>query len=157
MKKKVMFISSCGGHLSELLELKPMFNKYDYEIITEYMPATKYLKSAFASKAHYLIYGTKKEFLLYPFVLLINSFISLFYYLKYHPHYIVTTGTHTAGPMCCIGKLFGSKIIYIETFANIHTKTVTGSLIYHFADLFVVQWASMLKIYPKATYGGWIY
>ena len=41
--------------------------------------------------------------------------------------------------------------------ANITTKTVTGRIIYHFADLFVVQWESMLKLYPKAKYGGWLY
>ena len=83
--------------------------------------------------------------------------MSLFYFIKYRPKYIVTTGTHTAGPMCCIGKIFGSKIIYIETFANINTKTKTGSLIYKFADLFVVQWKDMLKLYPKAIYGGKIF
>ena len=33
-KKKVMFISSTGGHLNELLMLKKMFNKYDYLIVT---------------------------------------------------------------------------------------------------------------------------
>ena len=33
--KKVLFISSTGGHLTELLELKRMFKKYDYTIITE--------------------------------------------------------------------------------------------------------------------------
>ena len=56
-----------------------------------------------------------------------------------------------------IGKILGSKIIYIETFANIHTKTATGRLIYPIADLFIVQWESMLKVYPKAVYGGWIF
>ena len=33
--KKVLFISSTGGHLSELLQLAPLFKKYDYHIITE--------------------------------------------------------------------------------------------------------------------------
>ena len=74
----------------------------------------------------------------------------------YRPKYIVTTGAHTAGPMCCIGKLLGSKIIFIETMANINTKTTTGKYIYKFADLFIVQWEDMLKVYPKAVYGGWI-
>ena len=32
--KKVLFISSTGGHLNELLQLKPMFKKYDSYIIT---------------------------------------------------------------------------------------------------------------------------
>ena len=89
--------------------------------------------------------------------LFINCFISLFYYLKFRPNYIITTGVHTAGPMCCIGKIFGSRIIYIETFANIRTKTITGRLLYPISDKFIVQWKSMLDIYPDAIYGGWIF
>ena len=34
-KKKVLFISSTGGHFNELQQLKPLFEKYDYHIITE--------------------------------------------------------------------------------------------------------------------------
>ena len=155
--KRVLFISSMGGHLNELLKLNSLFNSYDYHIVTEKNTSTKYLKKEYNNKISYLIYCTKKTFILYPFVLLINSFISLFYFIKYRPKYIVTTGTHTAGPMCCIGKLFGAKIIYIETFASITKGSVAGKLIYKFADLFVVQWKSMLKVYPKAKYGGWIF
>lgn len=157
MKKKVMFISSMGGHLNELLMLKKLFDKYDYHIVTEKTKATTYLKKDYNKKVSYLVYGTKKLLLIYPFILLINSFISIFLFMKYRPKYIVTTGTHTAGPMCCIGKIFGAKIIYIETFASINNGSVAGKLIYKFADLFVVQWESMLKIYPKAKYGGWIF
>lgn len=155
--RKVLFISSAGGHLSEMLELKNLFSKYDYHIITEKTKSTESLKTTYPNKVDYLIYGTKDHMLTYPFKLLGNCFKSLYYYIKLKPQVIITTGAHTAGPMCCIGKLFGSKIIYIESFANISTKTVTGRLIYHFADLFLVQWKSMLQLYPKATYGGWIY
>ncbi len=155
--KKVLFISSAGGHLSEMLELKELFKKYDYHIITEKTKSTDYLKKEYPQKVNYLIYGTKDHMLTYPFKLIANCFKSLYYYFKLRPKIIITTGAHTAGPMCCIGKIFGSKIIYIESFANIHTKTITGRIIYHFADLFIVQWESMLKLYPKAVYGGWIY
>lgn len=152
-----MFISSTGGHLSEMLKLKSMFQKYDYSIVTEKDKSTIALKQKYKGKVHYLIYGTKDHIFVYPFKLLANCFKSLYYYLKIRPKYIITTGAHTAGPMCCIGKLFGSKIIFIETFANIESKTATGRLVYHFADLFIVQWEEMLKVYPKAVYGGWIY
>lgn len=156
--KKVMFISSTGGHFNELLMLKSMFQKYNYQIITEKTETNKNLKNKYGKRnIKFLIYGTRKHFLTYPFKLLINCFKSLYFYIKFRPKYIVTTGAHTAGPMCCIGKIFGSKIIYIETFANSHSKTVTGSLVYKFADLFIVQWESMLNVYEKATYGGWIY
>ena len=155
--KKVLFISSTGGHLSEMMMLESLFKKYDYHIITEKTDTTKSLSEKYKGKVNYLIYGTKDHPLTYPFKLLGNCFKSLYYYFKIRPDFIVTTGAHTAGPMCCIGKIFGSKIIYVETFANIHTKTITGRLVYKCADLFIVQWESMLELYPKATYGGWIY
>ena len=157
MKRNVLFISSTGGHLNELMQLSPMFEKYDYHIITEKTKSNLKLKEKYPGKVGYLVYGTKLHIFTYIFKLLYNCFKSLYYYIKFHPDYIITTGTHTAGPMCCIGKILGSKIIYIETFANIKTKTSTGKLIYHFADHFIIQWPSMKKLYPKAIDGGWIY
>ena len=157
MKRNVLFISSTGGHLDELMQLKPLFDKYNYHIITEKTKSNIKLKEKYKDKINYLVYGTKLHKFTYIFKLLYNCFKSLYFYIKFHPDYIITTGTHTAGPMCCIGKILGSKIIYIETFANINTKTSTGALIYHFADHFIVQWPSMKKIYPKAIDGGWIY
>ena len=155
--KKVLFISSTGGHLSELLELSPLFSKYNYEIITEKTKSNIKLRDTYGKKINFLIYGTKDHKLTYPFKLLANCFISFYHYIRFRPDYIITTGAHTAGPMCCIGKILSSKIIFIESFANIETKTITGKLIYNFSDLFIVQWKNMLKLYPKAIYGGWIF
>ena len=155
--KKVLFISSTGGHLSEMMMLDSLFSKYDYHIITEKTKTTRYLKDKYKNKVNYMVYGTKDHMLTYPFKLLINCFKTVYYYFKIRPDFIVTTGAHTAGPMCILGHMFGSKIIFIETFANSKSKTITGKLVYPKADLFIVQWESMLKVYPKATYGGWIY
>ncbi len=154
---KVMFISSTGGHLSELLQLNSLFSKYDYQIVTEKTKSTKNLTKKYSGHINYLMFGTKDHLFTYPFRLFYNCLKSFYFYLKYQPDVIITTGAHTAGPMCCLGKIFGSKIIYIESFANINTKTLTGRIIYHFADLFVVQWKGMLELYPDAIYGGKIF
>jgi len=154
-KKKVMFISSTGGHLSELLELESLFGDYDSFLVTEKTPSNLALKKKYP-KVGFLIYGTKDHMLTYPFKLLTNCFISLYYFIKFRPRVIVTTGAHTAGPMCVIGKIFRSKIVFIESMANSSTKTITGKLLYPIADLFIVQWEEMLKLYPKAVYWGWI-
>ena len=154
--KKVLFISSTGGHLDELLQLKPLFKKYDSYIITEKTKSTIDLKDKY-SQVNYLVYGTKDHFLTYIFKFIYNIIKSLVLFVKIRPKVIVTTGTHTAVPMCYIGKLFFRKIIYIETIANSKTKTLSGKLVYPIADAFIVQWESMLKLYPKAIYGGWIY
>ncbi|QKY70305.1 hypothetical protein Len3610_12510 [Lentibacillus sp. CBA3610] len=38
-----------------------------------------------------------------------------------------------------------------------HDTTRTGRFMYKHADLFIVQWESLLKFYPGAVYGGSIY
>jgi UDP-N-acetylglucosamine:LPS N-acetylglucosamine transferase len=156
MMKKVMFISSTGGHFNELMKLEPLFKNYKVTVVTESSSNKKKLKNEYKKyNIHFLLKKSKYR-VVSLFNLFINCFISLFYFIKYRPKYIVTTGAHTAGPMCCIGKIFGSKIIFIETMANINTPTKTGRIIYKFADLFIVQWEEMLKVYPNAVYGGWI-
>ena len=154
--KRVMFISSTGGHFNELMKLELLFKDYKVTVVTESSSNKKKLKKEYKKyNIHFLL--KKSRFKILSLIkLLINCWISLFYFIMYRPKYIVTTGAHTAGPMCCIGKIFRSKIIFIETMANINTPTKTGKIIYKFADLFIVQWEEMLKVYPKAVYGGWI-
>lgn len=154
--KKVLFISSTGGHLSELLQLDSLFKKYDSYLITEKTKSNISLKNKY-NNVSYLIYGTKDHIFSYIFKFSYNIIKSFILYFKIRPKVIVTTGTHTAVPICYIGKLFGSKIIFIETFANRNTKTLAGKLVYPIANKFIVQWEDMLKLYPKATFGGWIY
>lgn len=156
-RKKVLFVASTGGHLSELMQLSPLFEKYDYSIITEKTKSNLSLNDKYPNKVSFLVYGTKDKWLVYPFKFIYNCLKSIYLYCKIRPKYIVTTGTHTAVPICYISKLFGCKIIFIETFANSSTKTLSGRMIYHISNLFIVQWESMLKLYPNATYGGWIY
>ena len=156
-KKKVLFIASTGGHLSELLQLKPLFDNYNYHLITEKTKSTINLKNEYGKKINYLLFGSKDYFFSYIFKFGYNCVKSLILYIKIRPKYIVSTGTHTAVPICYIGKLFGTRIIYIETFANSQTKTLAGKLVYPIANVFIVQWESMLKLYPKAIFGGWIH
>ena len=155
--KKVMFISSTGGHLNELLQMKPLFPKYDYHIVTEKTKSNASLRQEYGKRISYLAYGTKHNMWKYWFVFPFNCIRSFYLFLKYRPDVVVSTGSHTAVPMCYIAHFFKKKVIYIETFANIYTKTVAGRMVYPIADYFVVQWESMLELYPNAIYGGWIF
>ncbi len=151
---KVMFISSMGGHLDELTKLD--IEKYDYSIVTEKVDSNSKLEEKYKN-VYYLLYGTRKTPIRYFFILLFNFFKSLYLFFKLKPKVVVTTGTHTAVAMCYIAKIFKSKVIWIETFANKSSKTLAGRLVYPIANTFVVQWEEMKKIYPKAVYWGWIY
>jgi UDP-N-acetylglucosamine:LPS N-acetylglucosamine transferase len=154
-RKKVLFISSLGGHLTQLLQLKPLFAEYDYHIITEKSIITEDLSQQY--QMSFLMYGARNYLFRYFFKFTSNIFKSLYYFLRERPDVIVTTGAHTAVPMCYIAKLFGKKVVFIESFAKTSTPTISGKLVYPIADLFIIQWEEMRKHYPKAVYGGSIY
>ncbi|MBR4457236.1 MAG: polysaccharide biosynthesis protein [Solobacterium sp.] len=155
---RVLFISSTGGHLTELLQLSVLFDRCDYRIITEDNPSNLSLKERFGEdRVAFVPYGSKSQPLTYVYHFSANIIRSFRYFLKWKPDVIITTGTHTAVPMCRIAHAFGKKVIWIETFANATTPTMAGKMIYPIADLFIVQWESMLEVYPDAVYGGWIF
>ena len=56
-----------------------------------------------------------------------------------------------------INIIFRKKIIYIESFARCNKPSLTGKIMYKFADIFIVQWEEMLEFFPKAMYGGGIF
>ncbi|MBP1890160.1 UDP-N-acetylglucosamine:LPS N-acetylglucosamine transferase [Clostridium moniliforme] len=155
--KKVIFISSTGGHLSELMQLQSIFNKYDYHIITEKNDTNLKLKDKYGDRISYLVYGARNYMLSYMFKFPYNIIKSFFLYLKIRPDVIVTTGAHTAVPMCYIAKLFKKKVIFIETFARVESKSMSGKMINKIADVFLVQHEEMLKVYDNAVYEGELY
>lgn len=153
--KKVMFICSVGGHLTQMLQLKRIFNDYNYVLVTEKTDVTKDMKNKY--NMEYLVYGSRQYIFSYIFKFIYNFFKSLYLFIKIRPEVIVTTGTHTAVPMCYISRIFGKKVIFIESFAKRTSPTLSGRLVYPVANTFVVQWESMKKFYPKAEVWGWIY
>ncbi len=155
--KKVMFISSTGGHLSELLQLKPLFGEVDACIVSEKTKTNYNLQQQVNVPVYFLVYGTKQHLLSYLFKFSFNILKSFYLFLKVRPDVVISTGTHTAVPMCKIAHLFKKKVIWIETFANSQTPTKAGKMIYPIADTFIVQWESMLEHYPNAIVGGWIF
>lgn len=155
--KKVLFISSTGGHLNELLQLKPLFSDYEYLIVTEKTKSNASLEKDYPGHVKYLKYGTKHNLATYWYIFPWNWIKSFWFFIRFRPDYVVSTGSHTAVPMCYIAHFFRKKIVYIETFANIYTKTVAGKMVYPIADYFIVQWETMLELYPDAIYGGWIF
>jgi len=152
MKKRPMklcFCSSSGGHYWELLQLKYLANKYDSFCITEKMI---FNMENLCEKTYYLPQVNRKMLIsiVLFFVILIKSFFIL---IKERPSHVISSGAFFTYPIMMLGKLFGAKILFFELLARTSSKSLTGKLVYPFADLFIVQWNSMLKLYPKAKLG----
>lgn len=152
-----MLICSDGGHLAQILELKDMFSTYDYLLVTEKTPATILLKDAY--NIAYLRGRSKgKNRKLGFFIMLfVNVILSLKFLIQHYPKTIITTGSHTAVPMCFLGKVLGCKVIWILSFARVNSRAFSASIVYPIADKFIVQWPEAKKAYEKSIYLGGIY
>ena len=150
---KVCFAASSGGHYEQILLLKPLMDKYSSFLLTE---KTTFKVSNGDEKIYYLRQVNRKE-LSFPLIMIGNSFKSLYIFIKERPDVVITTGVLAMIPICLLAKLFRKKLIYIESFAKVTSPTMTGKLLYKFADQFYVQWPQMKEIYPNAIYLGGIY
>lgn len=150
---KIAYIASSGGHLEQLLMLRPLMDKYESCVITE---KTAYKASPTGQTTYYVQQVNRHEWAFIPKMIGI-AFKSLYIFLKERPDVVISTGALAVIPFCLIAKLFGKKLIFIESFAKVTSGNLTGKFLYRFADRFYVQWESMLKVYPKAIYRGGIY
>ena len=155
MKKsiKICFAASTGGHFEQLMMLKPLMDKYDSFIITE---KAQYKSNTKGIRTYYLNQVNRKELTCCP-RMIANVFKTFRIYSKEQPDLIICTGVLAMLPMCLWMKLKKKKVIYIESFAKVTSPTLSGKLMYKYADQFYVQWPQMKEIYPNAIYLGGIY
>lgn len=150
---KICFIASSGGHWEELMCLMPIARENEAVFVTESggQAADSKLENIFLVPQ---INRREKHFL--PHLLRLMG-TARRYLREEKPDVVITTGALIAYPFSLMQKLRGGKVIYIESFARVHDASLTGKLIYPFADLFLVQWESMTEVYPKAKYVGGIF
>jgi UDP-N-acetylglucosamine:LPS N-acetylglucosamine transferase len=152
-KLKICFAASSGGHLEELMVLRPLMERYDSFIVTE---RTKHKAAGSKRQIYYLMQVNRLEKTCIP-RLIANAFLSLKIILAERPDVIVTTGVLAIIPLCLFCKALGKKLVFIESYANVYSPTKTGKFLYWFADQFYVQWPELMAYYPKAVYFGGIY
>lgn len=150
---KICFTASSGGHLEQIILLKPLMEKYDGFLVTE---KTTYSINTPFERVYYLDQINRREKLfVVKFIKDCAQSIKIFTIEK--PDVVISTGVLATIPISILAKLLRKKLIFIESFAKISSPTLTGKLMYRFADVFYVQWESMLEFYPKALYLGGIY
>ena len=152
-KIKICFAASSGGHLEELMMLRPLMGRYDSFIVTE---RTMYEADEEGIRFYYLQQVNRRGKSCF-LRLLANTFLSLRILFAEQPDVVITTGVLAVIPLCLLCRLWGAKLVFIESYANVHSPTRTGKFLYLFADRFYVQWPELLEFYPGAVYLGGIY
>jgi len=149
---RVLLPSSAGGHLSELFQLRTLLDETEHLFVTEDSPLTRQLMKDRPCR-FVRPNGRNRDWRFWGNFLL-NWFLAVPILLRFRPHAIVTTGSHTAIPFCYLGKLLGCKVIYILSFCRIDSKAAAATAVYPISDLFFVQWEQMRAAYPRSQYVG---
>ncbi|MGG5371369.1 PssD/Cps14F family polysaccharide biosynthesis glycosyltransferase [Enterococcus sp. AZ196] len=151
MKKKICLIASSGGHYEQIIMLKKLEDYFDVYYVTE--------KTFYSNKNDNVYYinqiNRREKFFIVKFIRIFFQSLRIFFIER--PDIIISTGAMSVIPTFLIGRLCKKKLIFIESFAKLNSSTMTGRFVYKLSDHIVVQWESMLTVYPEAQYFGSIY
>lgn len=154
---RILFTSSTGGHLEQL---KVLVNELEFEkeveryVLIEKSPFENKFKNA--KEVFYLIQQDRKEkMFLFKFA---KNILTAFQVLsKLKPDFLISTGAGATLPVIILSKLFGTKVIYIESLAKINSLTLTGRICNKFTNRFYVQWNELSQKTPNTYYKGRLY
>jgi UDP-N-acetylglucosamine:LPS N-acetylglucosamine transferase len=156
-KIRLLIILGEGGHSTELLNLVDLLGdnfKYSYIIAKEDNISINHIRITGPIYKLNRPRGKKSNKIEIVFNLLWAALNSLIILVRSKPRAILSTGPAISVPVSIIGKLFGKKIIFIETGSRVKNLSLTGRIMYRFADLFFIQWPQLQKVAPKAIYAG---
>lgn len=91
----------------------------------------------------------------------VYSFMRCLPMMIYHrPELVLCNGPGTCIPICLIAfmlrTLFVSNtmIVFIESVCRVDSLSMTGKILYYFADVFLVQWPDLEQKYSRVAYVG---
>lgn len=148
---KICFVTSSGGHLTHLMQLKEWWKDKE-----------RFWVTFDKEDSRSILNGERKYWCYFPTNrniknLIKNTFLSIKVLIKEKPDLIISTGAAPAIPFFYIGKLLGAKVVYIEVYDRIDKPTITGKIVHPISDLFILQWEEQKKFYSKGQVLGGIF
>lgn len=144
----VLLVASSGGHLLQLFQLKEQWAKDQRQWVTfETADARSLLEGESIFWAHHPTNRNIPN-------LLRNTALAARVIRRLRPRAVVTTGAGVAVPFCYVGRVFGARVVYIESFSRVMSPSLTGRMVHPIASAFFVQWPTMLRHFRKAVYEG---
>jgi beta-1,4-N-acetylglucosaminyltransferase len=77
---------------------------------------------------------------------------------RLQPDLVLCNGPGTCVPVCLatlffrvVGWMPACRIVFVESYCRTETLSVTGRMLYHAADLFVVHWEPLTHSYPNTV------
>ncbi len=160
--QKLLIHLGMGGHTSQILRVvEQLEQKKNQDFVYEYLighdDKTSSSKIIFPGKIRQVKNPRlmQDKSLVIVVLKMIPTTIQLLKLLrKTKPDAVISTGPSLAIPLFWLAKLLSIRTIFIESWVRVYHKSQAGRLVYPVSDLFIVQWPTMQKVYPKAIYAG---
>lgn len=146
--RRVLLVSSSGGHLAQLMTLRPWWASLSRMWVTFDTPDALSLLGNETTKWAYR--PTTRNI----HNLVRNLALAIRILRRWKPELVVSTGAGVAVPFFLVARLKRIPTIYIEPFERLDFRSLTGRICYPFASLFLVQSEEQLKLYPKGVVVG---
>jgi UDP-N-acetylglucosamine transferase subunit ALG13 len=148
--RPVLLVCSGGGHLTQLVALRPWWTARPRTWVTADTPHTRSLL-----QGEQIVWGhfpTTRN----AVNLIRNAFLALRMLLprSSRPEAIISTGAGLAVPFFVFGRLLRIPTVYIEVFDRVDSRTLTGRLCRPFSSLFLVQLPEQQPLYRDALVVG---
>ena len=145
---RVCLAASAGGHLSQLLKLAESWNGYDTFCVT----TTQVVKEQLQKYGKVdIVRECNREHLLRVIVVLLRCARIVF---RERPDVVISAGAAVGCITCFFSKLFGAKVVWIDSITNVERISLSGRLVRPIADLFLVQWPELAEKYRNVEYVG---
>jgi len=141
----ICIVSSCGGHLTEVRTLKPVYEHYEHFYV---LNDRVLLPEDMQGRTHFIRHSER------DWLFVVNLWEAWRLLRRYRPQLIVSTGAGPVVPFALIGKLLGIPTLFVETFTRVRTPSLTGRIMYRLADRFFYQWLPLAPFFPKGVCGG---
>lgn len=146
----LLLVADPGGHLFELAGLREVWSRFSRAWVT-----------VRASDSETLLLGEQVLFAYGPTRrslrnLLRNCFLAVRIVRRLRPAVVMTTGAALSVPFVWAGRLFGARVVYIETSGRVGIS-MSCRLGAPVADRLYVQWPEVVPQVSKARYAGTIF
>jgi UDP-N-acetylglucosamine:LPS N-acetylglucosamine transferase len=148
VRLQVGLICSSGGHLTQLLALRPWWEKHDRFWVCFDTPDAR--DRLAGERVWHAWHPTNRN----PANLLRNLRLALRVLAAEEPDLLVSDGAGVALPFFALGRAAGVPLVWLEVYDRVDRPSLTGRLVRPWADLVVLQWEEQRAAYPEGVVVG---
>jgi len=147
-RRQLLLVCSTGGHLAQLLSLSDAWEGRTHLWVTfDRGDARSLLAGEDVVTAHHPTNRNVKN-------LILNLGLAVRVMRRTRPEVVLTTGAGVAVPFSWVGRLFGARVVYVESVTRLDSLSLSCRLIRPVAARIYVQWPELLEELPSARYSG---